>query len=103
MEVIGKFTQLQYYKWKNKILEMFNADHTHKLAEKHFSLLEKDLEIQRLRMLLFKLEISNKASVVETIKKEYNTLREEMEQELGFSLKDTIIDEISLEVKKDTP
>lgn len=100
-QTLGKFTESQYFRWKNSILEMQLQEQKRDVSKVHLSSMEKDLEIQRLKTILFKTNKVNSEEDSYSLKKQqYQNLRLDLEKELGFSLTEVVIDEISLEIKK---
>lgn len=95
-----QLTKEQYWKWMHKIEQMKHAETAYRAASLQFGMLEKDLEIQKLRMSLFKNQVQSKKDEIDLKKAEYELIKQELETDLGISLNNTVIDEVSLEVKK---
>lgn len=90
----------QYWKWRHCI-EIMNHNNTKvKLGQLMMSFMDKDVEIQKLKLELYKL---NRFKVLEEqaedSKKEYEALKKEIEQEIGQSLNNCVIDDNTFEVK----
>ena len=100
MKVLGKMKPSQYWEWKAKVTEV-QFKEAKQLAEiRQFEIMQKDLEIARLRAMAFKNALHEHKINSDQAKKEYQEFREELSKKLGFDLKDCIVDEISFEVKK---
>ena len=98
---IGVLTKEQFYRWRFSIEEMRHAETEVKLVQKSHSLMEAQLEIAALRTSIHKAQVTAKFENFEIAKKQYASEKELLEKELGYSLNDTIINEITLEVKKE--
>jgi hypothetical protein len=101
-EVLGTFSGEQYWKWKCLTLELFYNEQKTKVAVMNVHLAEKDLEIQRLKINSLKLGVDQAQSLVINAKKDYSDFKSQLEETLGFSLKDCFIDEVSGEVRRPT-
>lgn len=99
-EVLGKFSKKQYLEWKNRILTMQLAEVKAQVVIKTTAILEKDIEIQKLKLNLQRNAIQLQNNEYNMAKDDYQAYRIVLEKELGFSLADTTVDEISLEIKK---
>ena len=101
METIGQLTEKQYFAWKNKLLELQVVEKNAKIVDLQFALMEKDIEVAKLKSLIFKENVRNRHSDVQTQKREYTEFKQELSKEVDFSLENVIIDEITYEVKID--
>lgn len=99
-EVIGKLTAEQYYKWRFVMEEMVHWDTRIKLSRMHYSHMEKDIEIQRLKASLHKSIIKDHEASSKLKKDEYEAYRQELEKTLGISLDDAAIDDYTFEIKR---
>lgn len=95
-----KLTELQYYKWKNSIQDMWLEETRLREAICKHSMMEKDLEIIKYKILLNKENLKTQKILVDDSKTNYEKLRSDLEQELEIELKDCVIDEITFEIKK---
>lgn len=99
-KVLGKLKKEQFYYWRFSVENMRHAETQTKLEERNLALLAKEIEITQLRVALYK----NKIGVAQNFAKEaqaaYHKAREEIEKTLGFTLKDTVVDEVTFEVKE---
>jgi uncharacterized protein YjaG (DUF416 family) len=95
-----KLNELQYYKWRLSIEKMQHAETKKKLSEN--KLRQKELEVQNLtlRTNIFRGVVSQMEEEISVFRREYDTIKEEIEKELGVSLNEKIIDEITFEVKE---
>jgi hypothetical protein len=90
----------QYWEWKAKVIDL-QLKETKALAEHRlFEMMNKDLEIARLKTLSFKHSLHEHALNKDASKKEYEEFRKQLSEKLGFDLKDCVIDEHTFEVKK---
>jgi RecG-like helicase len=97
---IGKMEPSKYWEWRCTIEELKTAKLNEKLAVYKKDLLTKELIIKQL-------ELKNHAQIESKIyqekiaaQKEYERFKLSLEEDLGFDLKDCVIDDITFEVKK---
>lgn len=101
-EPVKKLTKEQYQTWWIKILEHRISKAKTAEAEDKYTLMQKDLEIFRLRSAIFK-ENSKTLKEQEELKlKEYEEYRDTLSKELDLDLKSGTFafDEITYEIKK---
>jgi hypothetical protein len=89
-----------YWKWRNKIEEMKHAETKIKAAQLMNSLMEKDVEILKLRAAIYKQTIKSHEDSHADLKKQYEEIKLELETEIGGSLNNCVIDDHTFEVKK---
>lgn len=100
MEIIGKLKPANYWEWRTLIAEMQNANLELKAKEHLLALMEKDLELYRLKTAMFKRDMeSSKERVVQT-KNDYEEYKKKLETKIKHSLNNCVIDDISHEVRK---
>lgn len=66
-----------------------------------FELMKRDQEIHSLKAAIFKNVVQSSQELADAEKQNYTTFRKELEQTLGFELKDCVIDEVTFEIKKE--
>lgn len=98
-EILGTMTKEQMYRWKASMYEYLWKEKEYECEAKHFGLLEKDLEIARLRSVLFKSQVQAKKDTAAEFKRRYDEVLDQLKEELGFDIKGKVIDDITLEVK----
>jgi hypothetical protein len=89
----------QYWLWRHKIEEMQHAETKLRNKQLTFALMEKDIEIQKHKAIIYKEQIKNAEEKLKTFKEEYEQIKKDLEQSLGMSLNNTSIDDITFEVK----
>lgn len=100
MEILSKITREQYFEWYSKILEMQLAESKSKELDEKINSMSKDIEIQQLRLAIFKNRQSPAKEKINNSKKEYENYKVQLETNLGISLNGCVIDDITFEVKK---
>jgi len=100
MEENKKLTGSQYWEWRTTIEEMNHSETKYNLIHTKACLMEKEIEIQKLKLMLFKQSIKNASEAYQNSKKEYDRFKSSLEKELGISLNDKLIDEVTFEVKE---
>jgi hypothetical protein len=60
----------------------------------------KDIEISRLKISLYRETVNSHASNAKLAEIDYHKVREDLEKELGFSLKDTVVNEITFDISE---
>jgi len=98
---VGKLTESQYFKWKNGILSSQLAGEKSKVTTLQLELLKKDLEVLRLKTAAYSQVCATAESHFQNAKDEYSKLRIALEKEVGVSLTDVVIDEVTFEIKKE--
>lgn len=96
----NKLSKAQYWEWRTTIEEMAHAKS--KLDNKRlmYSLMDKDIEILRLKLHIYKEQVELAEKHNGDCKKEYDRCREQLEKDLGRSLKDVVIDDLTFEIKE---
>lgn len=98
-KILGKLSKEQYWEWKYLVADSFLANEKIKAKSAHYSLLEKDLEIQKLRCEMYKSVIRAEQDKLQLVKENLETFYNRVEKENGFNMRNSVIDEYSLEVK----
>ena len=100
LEVIGQLSDGQYWKWRLTIEEMDHYRTKERAQVLEYKLRETEVELMKSRLALLKPGVqaahTNKQKAVE----EYQKHKSELEEELGLSLNDCVIDEYTFKIKK---
>jgi hypothetical protein len=97
---ITKLTPAQFHEWRSAIYEMQKADLHSSLMNAEYKLIQKDMELANLRgQVHIKNKIESSREKLAETKAEYDRIKLSIEEQIGYSLNDKVIDEISLEVK----
>lgn len=99
-EIVGKLEELDYYKLSLKMEQFQLVQSKQKIKEQQAALMDKDLEILKLRIALQKNIVSDGRAEVNDELKSYNEFRDELSKKLGIELKDAIIDGVTFEIKR---
>lgn len=100
MKILGKMKKHQYWEWRFKLADMQLREKEYLAEFRNFQLMEKDLELARLRMLSFKSGLSDVKAKADLAKKEYEELLASLEKEIGASIKGNAVDEVTFEIKQ---
>ena len=90
----------QYWKWRLTIEEMQHAATLRDLKQLECKYKELELERGKLELLALREKYQEQVSAVDLAKGEYNSVKSQIEQELGCSLNGCIIDDVTWEVKQ---
>lgn len=90
----------QYWEWRTTIAEMQLAEERYKCGQSQHNEMSKDLEIARLRTFIFKQNLTTSKEKAELAKQEYTNFKEKLEKELGISLNNKAIDDVTFEIKE---
>lgn len=101
MKTIGKLKREQYWKWKATVNELLLKEEQLKTQECKLALLQARAELAAIHVSISKQSLDQVRQLVESAKKEYQNNLDKMEKSLGFSIRDSVIDEITLEVMKE--
>lgn len=99
-EETKKLNAAQYWEWRCTMEEVKSAQLNEKRVLQDRELMNKDIEIRKLRLALHKTVQQSAHSAVDAAKKEYDRLKKQIEEELNISLDNCVIDEYTYEVKK---
>lgn len=98
---VKKLSGEQFWKWSSSIEAMHHAETRLKCMQLMLNNMERELEIQKLRSVIFKAQqVKSAEEGVQLKKQHYEELKVEFEKELGMSLNGCVIDEVTFEVKK---
>lgn len=98
---VKKLTPEQFWKWSNYIESMHHAETKLKCSQLMMNNMEKDVELQKLRNVVFRQQQVKSSEEKLSLKKaEYEEIKAQIEKELGLSLNGCVIDEVTFEVKK---
>lgn len=89
-----------YWEWRCTIEELERAKLKEKSVHQEKEIKHRDMEILKLRTALFRTEVSSARQGVIKAQDEYKRMKEKIEKEIGMSLNNCVIDDISYEVKK---
>lgn len=89
-----------YWEWRCTISEMDKAKKEFDIHFLKHEMMIKDIEIARLKTALYKANLNMYEEASNLAKKEYDSMKKRIEEEIGMSLNDTVIDDFSFEVKK---
>lgn len=89
-----------YWEWRCTIEELKTAKVNEKRIHLEKELKQKELEIQKLRLTMFKDIVSSARKGVTSAQNEYEKMKRKIEEQIGMSLNGCVIDDISYEVKK---
>lgn len=95
-----KLTAAQYWEWRTTISEMETAKEKFQNARLSLNLLQKEAEMVGVRTQLFlRTRMEASKGELEKAQAEYERFKKVLEDSLGMSLKNTVIDDITFEVK----
>jgi len=89
----------KYWEWRTTIEEMSHGETKAKLTRLTQNLLEKEIEIMRLKAVLHKEEVRTRDLEFIDLKKHYEEFRNRLSEELGVKLENCAIDPYTFEVK----
>lgn len=89
----------KYWEWRTSIEEMLHHKTKLLLSEEQHKTLRALEEVSKMKSQLHSLVISKSKNKLEEIEKDYNQFIEQLEKELGFSIKGKMIDPYTYEVK----
>lgn len=93
-------TAAEYWEWMTTIRDLRNSENYIKIAQLEHKLLLKDAELLGVRAQLFlrtKLDAAQQAK--DSAQKEYERYKKVLEESLGYSLNEKMIDDLTFEVK----
>lgn len=98
-EVIGTMTPAQFWEWRESVEELMHSKTKAELMVCKHRLMEKTIEVEALRTSIFKQTVKAHQDASLEAGKRYDTLRAKLETDLGFTLTDKVIDELTFEVR----
>lgn len=93
-----QLTPGQFFEWKLKLEQMFHAETKAQLISQNLTGMEKDVEIMKLRNMLYKQQVKNSQDARDNAKKEYEDFRTSLEAEIGTPLAGKLINEATYEI-----
>lgn len=100
MESLGKMKAADYWHWRFLIAEMQHAETKVKVTTQQYALMEKEVELAKMRATLFRDVINTQTSHSKDAKAAYDEYKLELEKKLGYSLSGCVIDDVTFEVSK---
>lgn len=100
INILGTLSPADYWEWRTSVTELEKADYELKYRQCLLAMMEKDVELSRLRMGIYKQEIESFKDKVSSIKKDYEVFKKKLEDKSGYSLNNCVIDDVTFEVKK---
>lgn len=95
-----QLTKEQFLEWRLMIEKMLHSETKLKLQSALLNSMEKDVEIQKLRAMVYKAQVRTAQDENTAMKEEYNAHKKALEDSIGMSLSDCTIDEVTYEVRK---
>lgn len=89
-----------YWEWRCTIEELNSAKIKERSVHLEKELKQKEIEINKLRLALFRETVTSARQGAIEAQKEYEKMKQRIEEEIEMSLNGCVIDDISYEVKK---
>jgi len=89
----------EYWEWRTTIAEMHNANAEAQLAHAKIAIQGKDVEIAQLRLNAYKHVVKRVDENKKAYDSEYKRFKGKIEERLGISLDNKVIDDLTFEVK----
>lgn len=96
---VKKMTPAQYWEWRCTIEELKSSELNFKRVMLERQIKELEIELRKKELILFKEVVINASSDKEKIKKDYESFKTKLEEQLGCSLSNCVIDDITYEIK----
>lgn len=96
----AKLNADMYWEWRTTVEELKSAKLNERRIHLERELLNKEIENKKMRLALFKETVTSAQSEVLKATKEYEKMKQRIEEKVGFSINNCVIDDITLEVKK---
>lgn len=93
-------SEVKYWKWRLSIEEMKHARTNSDKAGLEFKMKEMEIQKNQLQLLTLKEGYRLRTTEVHGKMSEYDSIKKEIEDDLGMSLNDCVIDDLTFEVKK---
>lgn len=100
MSDIKKLTPEEYWEWRTTIAEMGEAKSDLNIANLKLAMQAKDIEIAQLKLHAFKQVVRAAQDKKNTYDSEYKRFKGKIEERLGISLDNKVIDDVTFEVKE---
>lgn len=97
--IIPKLTPAEYWEWRTSISEMSCAKESKVVTELKWELMNRDLEIARLKSAMFRATVEGARGRADIAKQEYENMKKRLEDRLGISLNGKSIDDITYEIR----
>lgn len=97
---VKKLSPSQYWEWRCTIEELKSSDLNFKRVILEQKVKELEIELRKKELAVFKEVIINASNEKDNLKKEYDVFKEKLEKEIGCSLSNCVIDDITYEIKK---
>lgn len=94
-----KLTEGQYWEWRCTTEELKSAKLNEKRVHLEHDRKNKEIEILKLKLVIFKDSLKAARQMVEGAETEYKNFTRKLEEDLGFEFKDVVIDEYTYELK----
>lgn len=96
----AKLTSEQYWNWRASVAELQTAKANYRASEFETRCLQLEAEIAQLKARIgLKIKLAEASAQIELHKEEYKRFKEKLEVEIGTSLSDKVIDDVTFEVK----
>lgn len=95
---MAKLSKVQYWEWRCTIEEMKTAELNKSREILSIKLMEKEIELQQIRLKHRKRNLELVNHEVTKAKDEYERFKADLEKKLKLSLKDTSIDPVTYEI-----
>ena len=99
-KTLGQLERGDYWLWRHLISEMQLAESKAKIKEQSYAMADKDIEISKLKLAMYKETVKQAGLIAQDAKKAYEEYKLELEQKLGFSFNECVIDDVTFEIKK---
>lgn len=94
----------QYWEWRTSIAEMQLAEKDYKANQLQYGCILKDIEIAQLKANIYKnTTLNGSETKKKQLKEEYEKFRAKLESEIGMSLKNCTIDDVTFEIRQLEP
>jgi hypothetical protein len=94
-----KLSKEQFLEMKASVLSMRLAEERLQVGALRLEMMNRDLEIARLKAALFKHSLSGLDGLKQLAKEEYEALKKRIGEEAGVDLEGKVIDEVTYEVR----
>lgn len=99
-KVIGQLSPEQFWKWQSYLFDVQKKELEYQSEQRYLGMLEKDLEIARLKAMIFKNSLDAKKAQVNSCKEKYAEVISAIEEAAGFKISGNIVDDVTFEVKE---
>lgn len=99
-EKVANIEPALYWEWRATIEELNTARVEEKMHMLESKLKQTEIERQKLLLKLFSQQQSSKSNKRKKAEDECKRMKERLEEQIGFSLQDCVIDDVTFEVRK---